>query len=285
MVSAATLRTAALSPPTALALLLLAAVGIGSAGADLLAPADPLKQDVRQRLQSPSSAHPFGTDRYGRDILSRVLHGLRLTLLIGGIVSATSLVTGTALGLVSGYRGRWLDLVLMRVVDVVLSFPGILLALAFVTVIGSGIGSLSLALAIVYAPPFARVVRGAALAIREREYVEAARALGNQVPAILLRHVLPNALGPMLIQTTLTFVYVVRAEATLSFLGLGVPPPAVSLGQLVEEGLPFLRTAPWITLLPGAVLALTLFALNAVGDLLRDLFDPRFRPGLGRFGA
>lgn len=279
------LRAAACSPPTALAILLLAVVAIGSVGADLLAPADPLRHDVRERLRSPGGDHLFGTDRYGRDILSRVLHGLRLSLLIGGIVSATSLVSGTALGLVSGYLGRWVDLVLMRVVDLVLSFPGILLALAFVTVAGSGIGSLSLALAIVYAPPFARVVRGAVLAIREREYVEAARALGSPVRAILLRHVLPNALGPMLIQTTLTFVYVVRAEATLSFLGLGVPPPAVSLGQLVEEGLPFLRTAPWITLLPGGVLALTLFALNAVGDLLRDLFDPRFRPGLGRFGA
>ncbi len=285
MARAATLRALATSPSGALALVLLAAVAVGSAAADLLAPQDPLKQEVRERLRAPDVRHYFGTDRYGRDILSRVLHGLRLSLLIGGIVAGASLLAGTALGLVSGYLGHWVDLVLMRVVDLVLSFPGILLALAFVTIAGSGIASLSLALAIVYAPPFARVVRGAVLAIRGREYVEAARALGSPVVAILARHVLPNALGLVLIQTTLTVVYVVRAEATLSFLGLGVPPPAVSLGQLVEEGLPYLRTAPWITLLPGVVLALTLFALNAVGDLLRDVFDPRFRPGLGRFGA
>ncbi|MBI1875994.1 MAG: ABC transporter permease [Acidobacteria bacterium] len=238
-------------------------------------PYDPSRQELALRLARPSLAHPFGIDELGRDILSRVLAGARISLLVGLTVVSVSAAVGLALGLVGGYFGGLLDEVIGRVVDVLLAFPGILLAIALVAVLGPSLVNVVLALSVIGWVGYARLVRGQVLRIRELEHVQAARALGARAPRVLLRHVLPGTLPSVLVQATLGMASAVIAEAALSFLGLGVQPPTPSWGTMLNGGRTHLLDAPHLTVFPGLAIAVLVLALNFLGDGLRDAIDPR----------
>jgi peptide/nickel transport system permease protein len=237
---------------------------------------DPQLLDVKARLAAPSATHWFGTDDVGRDVWSRVIHGARLSMLVGGAVVAVSFVGGIVFGLLGGYY-RPLDNVLMRVMDGLMAFPGIILAIALMASLGPSVINVVVALGIVYVPRVARIVRGSVLVIRETPYVEAALALGVPDHAVLLRHVLPNCLSPVIVQGTFIFAAAVLGEAALSFLGVGVPPQVPSWGNVLAEGRLYLQQAPWLTLFPGAAIMGCILGLNLFGDGLRDLLDPKLR--------
>jgi len=243
--------------------------------APAIAPHDPLAQDLAQRLAPPDGAHWLGRDEFGRDLLSRVLWGARLSLGLGAGATLLAVLAGVPLGLAAGYAGGRLDAWIMRGVDVLLAFPGILLALAVVAVAGSGAPSLVAAIAVFSLPTFARLARASALALRATEFVEAAHALGADARRILLRHVLPNALGPIVVQSTLAVAGAILTASALSFLGVGVPAPAPEWGAMISDGRAYLRVAPHLVAVPGLALALVTFGLNALGDALRDVLDPR----------
>lgn len=240
-------------------------------------PVDPLAMDVLAILEPPSRAHPFGTDDFGRDILSRVLHGTRMSLAIGASVLVATSVMGTLFGLLAGYFKR-LDNTIMRAMDALMAFPAILLALTIMAVLGPRTENVVIALSLVYAPRTARVVRSAVLAVRELDYVEAARALGASHWRVMRHHVLPNCIAPLIVQGTFVFGYAILGEAALSFIGVGTLPPAPSLGNILSDARPMLREAPWMALFPGGTIALTILGLNLLGDGLRDLLDPRITP-------
>jgi peptide/nickel transport system permease protein len=245
----------------------------------LLAPViagSPTHMDVAARLSAPSRVHWFGTDDLGRDVFARVVHGARLSLLVGGAVVVLSFVVGVACGLVAGYY-RGLDNVIMRIMDGLMAFPAIVLAIALMASLGPSIANVIVAIAVVYSPRMARIVRGSVLVIRETTYVEAARALGVGDVALLLRHVLPNCLSPVIVQGSFVFAAAVLTEAALSFLGVGVPPYVPSWGNILSEGRLYIQQAPWLVLYPGAAIMLTIFGLNLFGDGLRDLLDPKIR--------
>ena len=244
-----------------------------------LVPRDPLAQNIAERTRPPSRAHPFGTDRFGRDVLSRVVHGARITLTIGAVVATVSLATGVVVGTLAGYHGGRVDGALMRAVDVFMSFPGILVAISVMAVLGQGVDKVILALSLAQAPRMIRVVRGAVLQVRERDYVQATRASGATDAWVMRRHVLPNCLAPIVVQGSLAFVEAVRTEATLSFLGLGTPPPAPAWGSMLDDSRLFLQTAPWMMLCPAVALAVTILGTNLLGDGLRDALDPRLASG------
>jgi peptide/nickel transport system permease protein len=248
--------------------------------AGVLAPHDPQAINVIDRLQGPSSTYPFGTDNLGRDILSRVIHGARISLIVGTLAVLSSVTAGIVLGLAAGYSDR-LDRVIMRVMDGLMAFPSILLAIALMAALGAQLSNVIIALAIVFTPRVARVVRGVTLVLRELDYVQAAQALGAPVSRILMRHVLPNALAPVIVQATFIFAESVLAEAALSFLGVGLPPYVPSWGTIITVGRAFMETAPWITIFPGMAILITVLGLNLLGDGLRDLTDPRLRGRLG----
>jgi peptide/nickel transport system permease protein len=217
----------------------------------------------------------LGTDKLGRDILSRTIYGSRVSLLVGVATVALSLSIGFALGALAGYFGGWLDQVLMRLVDILLAFPGILLAIAFTAVLGPGLDHVILALCLIGWTGYARLVRGEILALREREFVHAARALGCAPGRVILRHLLPNLLPPLLIQATFGLAAAIVAEGSLSFLGLGVEPPTPSWGSMLNEGRQFLLVAPHLTTYPGLAIMITVVALNLVGDALQDRLNTR----------
>jgi peptide/nickel transport system permease protein len=245
-------------------------------GAPWIAPHDPAAQQLSARLAPPDAAHWLGRDEFGRDLLSRIVWGARLSFVLGVASVALSFVLGVPLGLVAGYAGGRLDGVLMRAVDVLLAFPGILLALAVVAVVGAGgVGSLVLAIGVFGIPTFARLARASALALRPTEFVEAARALGAGPSRVLARHVLPNALGPLIVQSTLGVAGAILTASALSFLGVGVQPPAPEWGAMISDGRALLRAAPQLVAWPGLALTLVTYALNALGDVLRDVLDPR----------
>ncbi len=245
--------------------------------ADVVSPHDPIALDVRHRQEAPSALHPFGTDRLGRDILSRVIHGARNSLRVAAVSVAAALLLGSALGLVSGYFGGLVDLAIGRVMDIFFSFPVLLLAIAIAAMLGPGVGNASLAIAIVYTPLFARVVRGPVIAERHRDYVEAARVLGASHPRVIVRHILPNVVSPMIVQASASLSHAILIEAALSYIGLGTQPPAPSWGTMLSEGRTFLETAPWMSIFPGAAIALAVLAFNLLGDGIRDLLDPTLR--------
>ena len=238
--------------------------------APLLAPHDPLQQSLDKDLLAYSSDHPFGTDKLGRDILSRTIYGGRISLLTGVATVVISLVIGVAAGSLSGYLGGWLDLLLMRVVDILLAFPGILLAIAITAVLGPGLHHVILALCLIGWTSYARLVRGEILSLREREFVQAARGLGCPPGRIIVRHLIPNLLPPLMIQATFGLAAAIVAEGSLSFLGLGVEPPAPSWGSMLNDGRQFLLVAPHLTTYPGLALMFTVLALNLVGDTLQE---------------
>jgi peptide/nickel transport system permease protein len=234
----------------------------------------PTAQSVVRRLKAPSSEHVLGTDRLGRDILSRVVWGTRVSLAVGIAVVAISALSGTLVGLTSGYfRGPASDL-LVRGVDVLQAFPALILALAIVTALGPGLGTVIAGISLGYVPQFARVTRAAALAVREREYVDAARAAGAGTGRILLRHVLPNGIDPVIVLCTLLVPAAILTESMLSFLGLGITEPTPTWGNMIDNGRLVLREAPWLTVFPSAALVMTVIAFNLVGDAIRDTLDP-----------
>jgi peptide/nickel transport system permease protein len=268
-------RRAALASPLVIAAgLLLGALVAAGLLADLVAPYSPTAVDAREVLRGPSARHPFGTDRFGRDVLSRNLFGIRVSLGIAAASIGAALAVGGVLGLLAG-AGRAADQVLGRVMDVFFAFPPILLAIGIAAVLGAGPGTAIVAIAVVYAPLFFRVVRGSVLAESAQSYVEAAEALGLGRVAILVRHVLPNVLSPVVIQTAVCLSYGILIESALSYLGVGVQPPTPSWGAILNEGKEFLALAPWVSLFPGVFIMAAVLAFNIVGDGLRDAFDPR----------
>ena len=267
-------RHPARSPLFRTACAALGAVVVLGVAATWIAPHSPTAVDAQGLFQAPSGRHWMGTDRFGRDLLSRVLFGVRVSLGITGAAIALALLSGSALGLLAGL-GRGLDQVCGRVMDVFFAFPPILLAIAIAAVLGAGVGSAIAAIAVVYAPLFFRVVRGSILAESVQAYVEAAEALGLGRGAILVRHVLPNAVSPVIVQTAVCLSYGILIESALSYLGVGVQPPTPSWGTILNEGKEFLALAPWVSLFPGGAIMVTVLALNVVGDGLRDSLDPR----------
>lgn len=236
-----------------------------------------IKQDIANRLQGPSSAHPFGTDEVGRDILSRIVHGSRVSLEIGFAAVAFSLFIGGFLGAISGFYGGKVDNIIMRIMDVFLAIPGTLLAICIMAALGSSIFNLVIALSVSNVPIFARIVRGSVLTVRDVEYVEAARAIGCKNGTIIFGHVLPNALAPVIVQTTLNIAGVILTIAGLSFLGLGVAAPRPEWGAMLSSGRSYIRDYSYITMFPGLAIMITILALNLLGDGLRDALDPRLR--------
>ncbi|RFB73558.1 MULTISPECIES: ABC transporter permease [unclassified Herbaspirillum] len=245
----------------------------------LTSPYDPSALDIMARLQAPSGAHWFGTDEFGRDIFTRVLTGGRYSLTIGALVVVVALAAGVLMGLCAGFFKR-LDAPIMRVVDAMMSFPDILLAIALVAILGSSLINVVLALAIVYTPRVARIVRASTLVVRELLFVEAARALGVSTARIVFFHVLGNILSPILVQGTFIFAYAILAEAGLSFLGVGVPPELPTWGTMISSGQAYAEQAIWLVVFPGIAIVLSALSLQMVGDGLRDMLDPRLRKSL-----
>jgi peptide/nickel transport system permease protein len=244
----------------------------------LLAPLlanDPTEQSIINALKPPSAEYWFGTDEFGRDIFSRVIYGARPALVVGLLSVLVSVAIGVPLGMVAGLRGGWIDTGISGAVDIMLSFPPLLLALMVVTLVGSGIEVLTLAIGIAHVPIFVRLARSSTMLIRELDYVAASRSFGGRDLHILLRHVLPNILGPIIVMATLSIAGAIREEAALSFLGLGVQPPNPSWGNLIRDGVTTILEAPWLALIPGLCLTVTVLAFNILGDSVRDLLDPR----------
>jgi peptide/nickel transport system permease protein len=253
----------------------LALLAILAAAAPFLAPHDPLATDLDARLDPPARAHLLGQDTLGRDVLSRVLFGARISLAVGTTAVLLSLALGVLIGAVAGWAGGWVDEIVARVIDVLLAFPGLLLAIAFAAVLGPSVRNVILALAVLGWTGYARLARAEVAALRRREFVQAAEALGARPRRILVRHALPVAAPALLVQATFGMAGAIVAEASLSFLGLGAPPPLPSWGAMIDEGRPFMLVAPHLTLFPGLVLAATVLALQLVGDGLRDMLDVR----------
>lgn len=242
-----------------------------------LAPHDPMKPAIFDQLQAPSLNHPFGTDSLGRDVLSRVMTGARISLSVAAIVLSTAVILGVVIGGLSGYFGGIVDDILMRVTDLFLAFPFLVLAIAISASLGPSLRNTVIALSVVYWPWYARLVRSQVLTVRTREYVEAARSSGCSDARILVRHVMPNAISPVIVQLTLDVGYAILATASLSFIGLGAQPPSPEWGAMINDARTYFQSAWWFITFPGLALALTVLGFNLVGDGLRDFLDPRTR--------
>jgi len=238
-------------------------------------PRDPLAMSITGRLQGPSAASPFGTDQYGRDILSRVMTGAVTSIAVGVIAVSIGAAVGVVIGMLSGWIGGWLDEAFMRLIDAVQGFPAILSALLFTAVFSPGMVVSMVAIGIAFVPAFARLTRSSFLELREREFVTAARALGAGDARLVLRHILPNSLAPLIVQATTSFPVAILAEAALAYLGLGTQPPHPSWGLMLRDAQSFLSMNPWFALFPGGAIAVTVLGLNLLGDGLRDLLDPK----------
>ena len=238
-------------------------------------PHDPVTPDMASKLQPPSAEHWFGTDQFGRDVLSRIMVGARESVLISSIAVFAALAAGLAIGAIVGFFGGWTDRILMAVLDAVMAFPSLLLALGIMAVVGPSKYGVIVALAVAYTPAVARVVRGTVLSLREKEFVEASRALGNSDWYTLARHIVPNVVGPVTVLATSLFATALLSESALSFLGLGVPPPAPTWGGMLADAKQFVSSASWLALFPGIAISWALLGINLFGDALRDYFDPR----------
>lgn len=256
---------------------ILGALAILALGAPWWSPRDPIRTAAREALLPPGPIHVLGTDQYGRDVASRVVHGARISLTLGLVSVSIAVVLGAPLGLISGFYGGRLDALVMRVMDVLLAFPGILLALAIVSVLTPGLTNVMIAVGLAAVPTYARLMRATALATRELLYVEAARAMGGRDLFILARYVLPNVVAPLIVTATLGLGTAILSAAALSFLGLGSQPPAPEWGRMLSEGRDYLREAWWISTFPGLAIMLTVLAMNLLGDGLRDVLDPRLK--------
>lgn len=257
--------------------ILLIIIILTTLAAPIIAPYDPLETAPREARQSPSSDHLLGTDDLGRDVFSRILYGGRISLLLGIIAVVIGGIAGTLLGLLAGYFRGFVEIVIMQFIDILLAFPGFLLALAAVAVLGTGINNVMIAVGISLIPGFARVVRGSTLTVREMDYVESARVVGIRHGRILRKYVLPNVTAPVIVLATVDVAGAILTGAALSFLGLGAQPPQPEWGLMINEGRRFLRIAWWISTFPGAAIMIAVIAINLVGDALRDVLDPRLR--------
>ena len=258
-------------------LVILAVLASMAVAAPWLSPRDPIKTAPREALQAPGTRFLLGSDQFGRDVASRALHGARLSLTVGLISVSIALALGTPVGLLSGYYGGRVDGFVMRVVDVLLAFPGILLALAIVSVLSPGLNNVMIAVGLSAVPNYARLVRASVLSAREQLYVEAARALGSRDLSIVARYILPNVVAPLIVTGTLGLGTAILSAAALSFLGLGSQPPQPEWGRMLSEGRDYLREAWWISTVPGLGIMLTVLAMNLLGDGLRDVLDPRLK--------
>jgi peptide/nickel transport system permease protein len=271
------LRLLAGNPVTVVSAVILAAVILIAVGAKWIAPYGINDVDVPSALRGPSGSHWFGTDELGRDVLSRVLVAIAASMQVAVVSVAFAVVVGVTIGVVAGYRGGWLDTVFMRVVDVMFAFPVLLLALAIVAILGPGVTTTMLAIGVVYTPIFARVARASTLGVRVEPFVEVSRTMGTGHAYILIRHVLPNIAGPLIVQTSLSLAFAILSEAALSFLGLGIQPPEPSLGRMIFDSQGFVTLAWWMAVFPGAAIFVIVLAFNLVGDGLRDVLDPKQR--------
>ena len=246
--------------------------------AELITPyANAITMNFKQKLLLPSGQHWFGTDNFGRDVFARCLYGSRVSLAVGFGTSIASLLIGSVVGSMAGFIGGRVDNLIMRFMDLFSSMPAILLAMAVVAALGSGLVNVGIAITIASIPTFVRVVRSSVLSIADQEFIEAARAGGTRTPRIIFRHVLPNAIGPLIVQSTMNVSQMIIMAAVLSFLGMGVDPPQPEWGALLSEAKEFLRTAPYLMFFPGALICLSSFSMNVLGDGLRDALDPRLR--------
>jgi len=245
--------------------------------ASMLSPYDPIKIDPVNARLGPSMDHLFGTDQLGRDIFSRVLHGTYISLTVGLISVGIASIIGVTIGLVAGYYGGWLDTLLMRMIDIMLAFPGILLALAIISMLGPSLTNLMIAVGISSIPTYARLTRGSVLSAREQVYVDAARSIGSPNRRILVQHILPNIIAPIIVAATLGVGAAILWAAALSFLGLGSQPPTPEWGRMISEGRQYMRTQWWISTFPGIAIMITVLAMNILGDGLRDVLDPRLK--------
>jgi peptide/nickel transport system permease protein len=272
------------APSLFIGAVMVAVIALGAVFASVLSPADPIKMDLNIVLQAPSSIHPLGTDDLGRDVLSRTLHGARISLLVGVFVVMFSLIFGTMLGLISGFLGGAADNAIMRVIDAILAIPGVLLAVAISAALGPQLQNVVIAIVITFLPPFARLVRAQVLSAREEDYALAARAIGARGTRIMVRHILPNIMTPVIVLASLRVATAILAEAGLSFLGLGAQPPTPTWGSMVNTGQRYLENAPWIALGPGMAIFLCILGFCILGEGIRDISDPRTRgrTGLGR---
>jgi peptide/nickel transport system permease protein len=265
------------NPVTVVSAIVLVVVAVVAATAQWITPFGVNDIDVPSALRPPSTAHWFGTDELGRDVFSRVLVAIQASMRVAVVSVAFAVVVGVAVGIVAGYRGGWVDTVLMRVVDVMFAFPVLLLALAVVAILGPGVTTTILAIGIVYTPIFARVARASTLSVRVEPYVAVSRTMGTGDGYILVRHVLPNIAGPLIVQTSLSLAFAILSEAALSFLGLGIQPPQPSLGRMIFDSQGFVTMAWWMAVFPGATIFVTVLAFNLLGDGLRDVLDPKQR--------
>lgn len=240
-------------------------------------PYDPYVGELSQSLQPPSAAHLFGTDEQGRDILSRIIDGTRISLRVGVTAVAIALSIGTVFGAIAGYYGGRIDMIIMRFMDIILAFPSLLLAIAFMSALGKGIDKAIIAISIVTIPEYARIVRGCVLSVKENEYVQAARAIGNSDMAIIFKHILPNILSPIIVRATLGVSTAILETSALGFLGLGVQPPYAEWGSMLGAGRSYFYNAPYVILFPGIAITITVLAFNLFGDGLRDALDPNMR--------
>jgi len=271
------LRRVRRSPPLVVGLVLFGALLLMAAFAPLIAPADPIAIQVSERLQPPSAAHLFGTDDFGRDLFSRVVWGSRLAVRLGTLSVLVAATGGVALGLVAGYYRGWVDNLISRLLEVVLAFPGELFAIAIIAVLGPSLDNLIVALGLFGWPGYARLVRGSVLSAGQREYVEAARAIGARASRVMLRHILPNVVAPVIILSATRFGGALLAGSGLSFIGLGVPIPQPEWGAIMATGRDYIGSAWWIVVFPGVLIATAVLGVNLVGDGLRDVLDPRLR--------
>lgn len=272
-----TVRMLASNPLTAVGLALLFLILVLSFGAPLIAPYDPLEQNIISRLQDISSEHWLGTDAFGRDTLSRILYGMKLSLIIGVTSTGIALILGTILGIAAGYHGGWTDIVIMRIMDILLAFPTLITGLLIVAVLGANAVNIVVAIAVTLTPNFARVARAPTITLRESEFVEACKALGYSDLRITTVHILPNVIGEVFVLASLWTASAIMIEAYLSFIGLSVAPPTPTLGGMIREGLNNILDAPWVTVYPGLAVLFIVLALNLVGDGVRDAIDPKFR--------
>ena len=268
------------SPVTIFAVAIIAVVLLLAVFGEMIAPYGANEINVMNQLQPPSVEHWFGTDELGRDVFSRVIIAARVSVEVSLVSVTLALLLGVTIGLTSGYFGHWVDIVGMRSMDVIFSFPVVLLALAIVAMLGPGIVPAMIAIGVVYTPYFARITRASVLSVREETYIRAARSIGASDVRILRLHVLPNVMAPIIVQTSLSLAFAILTEAALSFLGLGVQPPQPSWGRMLFDGRGFLSEAWWMAVFPGAAILLTVLALNLIGDAMRDALDPRQRSAI-----
>ena len=252
-------------------------VVLTSLTANLVAPSDPLKLSLSSRIKAPSKAHVFGTDHFGRDILSRILYGGRVSLKVGVLSVMLASIIGIIIGATGGYFGGRIDYVIVLIMDALMSFPTLLLAIGLMAVMGQGSNNIIIAMAMGGIPTYGRVVRGSVLSIRQKKYIEAARNAGSGDLKIIFLHVLPNTMAPLIVVTTMGVASAILTEAALSFLGLGVPGPAPSWGNILADGRNYISQAPWLTIFPGLAITITVLGFNTLGDGLRDVLDPKLK--------